>query len=115
MFWHPNDYCARSRFRVDYSFDYQATDLYAIRRENNKILVPKVDWVEPPEDPVRSIEPLLRLHDREGESQIQALFDALWAHGLRPRQDVQPDALVAAKNEHIQDLRNIIGKLFDKQ
>lgn len=114
MFWHPNDHYAQSRFRVVYSINAQAVELYAIRREYNKVIVPQVEWVEAPEDPVRSIEPLLRLRDREGENQMQGLFDALWSAGFRPGSPLTQDALTESKNEHIQDLRNIIGKLFDK-
>jgi hypothetical protein len=54
--------------------------------------------------------PMLAMYEDGG----QALFDALWAYGFRPRETVLPDALTAAKDEHIKDLRQIVGKLFDK-
>lgn len=113
MFWHPDKYDAPIRFQVNYAYERQALELFAVRRQwPDKVLVPTVTWTE--HEPGNRVDPLLSLNDREGEHQMQGLFDALWASGFRPRQDVKPEAIVAAKNEHIQDLRNIIGKLFDK-
>jgi len=112
MYWHPDKHDAPIRFQVDYSHSWQATELYAVKHEYGKNFVPVVGWSEHQSGEI--YQPLLRLRDTEGPCQMQSLFDALWSAGFRPKQADKQDALVVAKNQHIEDLRQIIGKLFDK-
>lgn len=52
------------------------------------------------------VDPLLRLKEVEA----QGLFDALWRAGLRPSDKAAVDDVVAAKDEHIADLRRVAFK-----
>jgi len=44
---------------------------------------------------------------------MQHLFNSLWDCGFRPNGGARSEAIVAAKDQHIEDLRNICTKLLE--
>lgn len=51
------------------------------------------------------------------ELTAQQLFDDLWAAGFRPsgaKEKPDPAGVIAAKDAHLSDLREITGKLLDR-
>lgn len=113
MFWHPDRRDAPIRFQVRYAMEWQATELYAARNgQYGNIEIPVVAWTVT--KPGEVYQPLLRLSDTEGPAQMQGLFDALWVVGFRPTKNGdRPEAVVAAKDAHLDDLRKIVTKLLD--
>ncbi len=48
-------------------------------------------------------------------SEAQGLFDALWEVGLRPQGTANVDGVVAAKNEHLADLRKVLVSFLGEE
>lgn len=111
--WHPMRGDGIT-FRVDYNIEWQATDLYIANRRPNglsQIALP-IEWVE--HNPGDMFQPALRLRDCEGPNSMQHLFNALWDAGFRPPKEViNVDAVVKAKDDNLADLRRILNKVME--
>lgn len=110
MFCHPReDYTAKGyRFYVDFNFGWGDVNLYMMRQLGPHKEVGEVIW-KPAED---GEIPHSTVH-MDADS-MQEMFDALYDFGFRPRGTVRPDALVEAKDGHLEDLRQVCKKLLEK-
>ena len=113
MFAHPQNGFTRDGFRFFMEYDpcLQGMSLYLYRREPYKLCettqVARLDWYEP--EAGSRYSPTL-LCDPES---MQCLFNALWERGYRPSGNVRPEAIVEAKDAHIEDLRKILFTMLE--
>lgn len=85
--------------------------LHVVRRVNNELWVPEeIKWKRQDEGMIRP-DAAIRL---EGNKSVQKLFDDLYALGLRPSDGKNNDAVIVAKDAHIDDLRAIMKAYLTK-
>jgi hypothetical protein len=108
MFAHPQNGYTRDGFRffAEYDICQQGMALYIARREPRNLIethqVAHLEWTTP--DCGARYSPTLLC----APESMQCLFNALWERGFRPSSPLRPDAIVEAKDAHIEDLRTII-------
>jgi len=111
--WHPSDRRDGFAFHIDYDISWDTFDLRIIERRGDIVSVaqPVIMQVH---DPSVRIEPCMRFDVRSHGKPLQHLFEALWAAGYRPpKEELNLDAVVQAKDENLCDLRTIINKLME--
>lgn len=104
--WQPNRNYPGFRFFAQYNMCALRLDLFMAQGADLGY-VPKNIVMEKRDDPGSMIEPLIKLTDTEA----QGLMDALWGAGMRPSSRANESDLVAAKNDHIADLRGILARI----
>lgn len=81
--------------------------LHVVRRAEGKLYVPKdIHWVEQDAGIVNP-DAAIRFHSKAA---IQKLFDDLYAMGMRPSDGKNNDAVILAKDAHLEDLRRLVFK-----
>lgn len=114
MFSHPESGFSRDGFRffVNYDISLQGMSLYISRMDPCKLLVHTqigtIVWKDHPEECGDYIAPTLVC----APESMQHMFNALWELGFRPSGAVTPDAITAAKDAHIADLRKVVTTLL---
>jgi hypothetical protein len=112
-FWHPSNDMPGYRFHVNYSIEHQAREI----RVGYVDYQGKHSYGEPVVFTEREFgspfPPTLRIRDKDGDS-LQHLFNAMWDAGYRPRKEeiINVDSVVAAKDENLRDLRQILEKVM---
>ena len=89
------------QFFAQYNLPGQCVELFLAQDHGQSIPLPIIMQTRTNDGSM--IDPLLRLKEVEA----QGLFDALWKAGLRPSDKANADDVVAAKDEHIIDLRRM--------
>jgi len=121
--WHPEKTEHGLQFRLSYNINWQAAELHVIKNEfvygsPAKRFLAQTEWVDLEDLKGSDADPSFRVKDREGgNNHFQALFDCLWEQGYRPPsgEDRNKDAIVQAKDSHLDDLRMIIKGHMDIQ
>lgn len=109
MFTHPQSGFTRDGFRfyTEYCIERQGMGLYVMRRDPaNRVettQLAKIEW-EPLSEYGTYHSPTL-VCDPES---MQHLFNSMWERGFRPTGPVKQDAIIEAKDEHLQDLRKLL-------
>lgn len=96
--FHPNE-THGFKFHAEFSAAAARFELFMVQGD----YVPQTIVMEKREDDNLELSPLLSLDTISA----QGLFDSLWEAGLRPKNRESSDAVVAAKDEHIKDLRRV--------
>lgn len=108
--WHPKNcgFGREYRFHVCYNLSTQSYELRVVEDiPGGNSMRAELRWVEV--DPRSRIPPTLELHDRDNQEPLQDLFNALWAAGIRPpKEEINVDAVVQAKDENLDDLRALL-------
>lgn len=108
MFSHPQSGFTRDGYRFFSVYDVSraGVSIYISRRDPHKLVehtqIAKLEW----EDHEWN-EPVAPSFCCDPDS-MQHLFNSLWELGFRPPSTVRPDAIIEAKDAHIEDLRTII-------
>ena len=106
MMWHPvfrRDEWGL-QFHLDYNFSCQAVDLRIGKLSCGKFHTGKLEFVE--DNPSEASEPTLQV--RDGDDDLQHLFNALWEFGFRPPERARKDDILSAKDDHLDDMRKIL-------
>jgi len=109
MFTHPQSGFTRDGFRffVEYDICRQGVALYVARRNPHNLVehtqLANLQWEDHDDGSIFAAPTLVC----DPES-MQHLFNALWERGFRPSSPLRQDAIIEAKDAHIEDLRTII-------
>jgi hypothetical protein len=94
-------------FLVGYNMDAGGPELrIANRQPDGSFHRAEINWVEVKMG--EQTRPTLQCYDHEESDDLQALFNALWKVGYRPKQAMKQDAVIEAKDSHLADLRKLL-------
>ena len=110
--WHPERPTSGYSFHVSYNLSTAAYELRVLKRlafPVEKTLRAEVNWVEHDDASSIHLPPTLSMEEDFGRFPLQDLFNALWDSGIRPTvEDINLDAVVAAKDQNLDDLRTVL-------